>query len=199
MFSYKLSFKTKLLSILSIMILVVLIPVLYSNFVKMETAESDRKLVKISGSLAEDFKNLKELKKNSSVIIEVTVKESSQTTFGDVIFTISDIEVDNSLKGKYKRGEVLRLLETGGITADGDELAFDGIPVVKPGEKYILFLEEYEGPITENAYVPLAVYQGKFKITGNKVVQQAPDKWKLKDFKEAEIGTFKNMIEEIRE
>ena len=34
----------------------------------------------------------------------------------------------------------------------------------------IVFLQRYEGPIADNAYVILGGYEGKFKIDGNKVV-----------------------------
>jgi len=54
-------------------------------------------------------------------------------------------------------------LETGG-QIDNKEYSIEGNDVLRENEKAILFLEKYEGPVAEDAYVVLGVYQGKFKI-----------------------------------
>lgn len=43
--------------------------------------------------------------------------------------------------------------------------AFDGNEVFKENEKALVFLDKYTGPVADDAYVVLGVYQGKYVFT----------------------------------
>lgn len=52
---------------------------------------------------------------------------------------------------------------------------------MKVGEMYILLLTPYSGPVTQGAYRPLGVYQGKFKIAASGQIEFSGDPAKLSE------------------
>lgn len=150
-------------------------------------------------TLETHFESLAALEKQASNIIEVKVIDNVETIeYGDVTFTVSEALILSSLKGELKENETIRLVETGGIMKDGQEFKFNGIPVVKKDEHLYLFVEKYVGPVTEGAYIPLGVYQGKFKVTDNQIEQQAPGSDKIRDFKQTTEDDFKAIVKQTQ-
>jgi hypothetical protein len=148
-----------------------------------------------ASNLEEHFQNFQELKNRASDIIQVSVIDNIETiNYGEVTFTVSKAKVLLSSKGNLKEGDEIRLLETGGKMPDGQELKFNGIPVMKPGEELFLFVEKYVGPVTKDAYIPIGVYKGKFEVKDNKVEQQAPNEDKLKDYQTVTRDIFKEKL-----
>lgn len=152
------------------------------------------KLVKIEGDLSDVFNNMDQLKQKSSDIIEVNILDTETIVYNDMPFTISKAKVISKVKGKISEGEDIKLIETGGkyklsgenpkeVKGQEVEWAFEGVRVMQPGEHLVLFVKEFVGPQIKDAYIPLGVYQGKFKVNkdGN-VEQQAPSTHKLKDY-----------------
>lgn len=163
--------------------------------------------IKVAGDLADVFNNLDQLKQKSSAIIEVNILETETIVYNDMPFTISKAKVISKVKGKINEGEDIKLIETGGkYTLSGTnpkevkgqevEWAFEGVRVMQPGEHLFLFVEEFVGPQIKDAYIPLGIYQGKFKVNkdGN-VNQQAPSDHKLKDYiKPVNVKEFKEKL-----
>jgi hypothetical protein len=147
------------------------------------------------------FTSMDELTNSAKAIVEVDITDQQETIeYGGIVFTVSTAKVITSLKGSATPGTDIRVLETGGMMADGQEFKFNGIPVAKKNEKLFLFLDEYKGPIVQGAYVPIGVYQGKFKVKDDEVIQQAPSEEKLKDYKPMKKDEFKiKMKEKIKE
>jgi hypothetical protein len=151
--------------------------------------------VSASGSLEEVFSNLTELEQRASAIVEVRILKSESIVYKDLPFTISTATVLSKVKGDLKEGQEIKLIETGGkykLTGEnpkekaGQEVdwRFDGISVMQPEEHLFLFIENFEGPQIEGAYIPLGVYQGKFlEEKDGKFYQQAPEDIRLKDYK----------------
>jgi hypothetical protein len=148
-----------------------------------------------ASNLEEHFQNFQELQNRASNIIQVTVIDNIETiNYGEVTFTVSKAKVLSGFEGTLKVGDEIILLETGGMMNNGQELKFNGIPVIKPGEELFLFVDKYVGPVTKDAYIPIGVYQGKFKVKDNKVEQQAPNEDKLKDYQPVTRDLFKEKL-----
>jgi len=156
-------------------------------------------------SLVHTYSTLNELTSDADEITEIKVISQETINYADIPFTISTVEVLSSLKGELKAGNTIRIIETGGeytpLGKNGKELAketfkFNGIPVLKNKEHDVIFLEKFVGPQVEGeSYVPLGVYQGKFKIqTNGELVQQAPEEEKLKDYKATTIDKFSEQL-----
>ncbi len=148
-----------------------------------------------SSDLAEHYKGLNELRVSASDILEVSVLDDTETIqYGGLPFTVTKAKVLSNHKGNPNVGDEVRFIETGGMMPSGQEMKFNGIPVMKPGENLILFAKEYVGPIAEDVLIPLGVYQGKFLIKDNRVEQQAPAEDKLIDYEVVTKELFEEMI-----
>jgi hypothetical protein len=159
--------------------------------------------------LSENFDTMSDLKQGATNIVEVEVLDNYVIVQGDMPFTISNLKVLSTIKGDIMKGDKIKVLETGGkFTSSGVSLKgikgqevdmkFGGISVMQTGEHLILFIRPFVGPQVTDAYVPLGVWQGKFKVgKGNngKVEQQAPVEYKLKDYKPVNLGEFINDLE----
>ncbi|MFF0827248.1 hypothetical protein ACFYU8_10235 [Brevibacillus sp. NPDC003359] len=127
-------------------------------------AKSDKQTIKkvdVSGDVVEGFDSIKKLNESAEVIAEVEINESESFQYKNVVFTISDAKVKQVYKGDVDPENVIKILETGGYK-DGTEYTFEGNEVFETGEKAYVYLEKYEGPVAEDAYVIKGVYQGKF-------------------------------------
>lgn len=154
--------------------------------------------------LSEHYDTIYDLKQGATNIVEVEVLDNYVVVQGDMPFTISNLKVLSAIKGDMMKDDEIKVLETGGrFTTSGEnpkdkkgqevDMKFGGISVMQKGEHLILFVRPFVGPQVTEAYVPLGVWQGKFKVVkGNngKVEQQAPNEYKLKDYKPVGIGQF---------
>ena len=170
----------------------------HSNPKKTSTeavATSNVQQISLQGDLQENFDSVVKLKQRAAAIVEVDVTSSETIVYKDMPFTISTAKVLSKIKGIIKEGQEIKLIETGGkfkLTGENPkeakgqeaEVSFEGIRVMQPGDHLFLFLDKFVGPQVTDAYIPLGVYQGKFKVESNKVYQQAPNDNKLSDYKQ---------------
>ncbi len=159
--------------------------------------------------LSEHYSTIDDLKQGATNIIEVEVLDNYVVVQGDMPFTISNLKVLSTIKGDIMKGDKIKVLETGGKFINSGEnpkdkkgqevdMKFGGISVMQNSEHLILFVKPFVGPQVTDAYVPLGVWQGKFKVAkGNngKVEQQAPNEYKLKDYKPVSISQFIKELE----
>ncbi|NRR01816.1 hypothetical protein HP570_06230 [Brevibacillus sp. RS1.1] len=127
-------------------------------------AKSDKQTIKkvdVSVDVVEGFDSIKKLTESAEVIAEVEINESESFQYENVVFTLSDAKVKQVYKGDVLPENVIKILETGGYK-NGTEYTFEGNEVFETGEKAYVYLEKYEGPVAEDAYVIKGVYQGKF-------------------------------------
>lgn len=117
----------------------------------------------VHGSLAESFTNVEALKNKSEIIAEVQIKDADSFHYETMTFTLSEGVVKKVYKGELNKKDTIHILETGGRNGL-EEYTFEGNKVFEEGDKAIVFLEKYEGPVAPDAYVIKGVYQGKFKI-----------------------------------
>lgn len=105
------------------------------------------------------FNTINELAESSPVVVVGQIKnngkpfEYSSATFFEFQVQVKSIYRDT--EGVLTKNGTITLLQN-----DIDEVD----PLVKKGEKVLLFLTKYEGPVIENAYRIVGLYQGHFKI-----------------------------------
>ncbi|MEC1179629.1 hypothetical protein P9B03_14105 [Metasolibacillus meyeri] len=150
--------------LVSVVILAIFILMLLVYFNLKEPRE-----LPITGDIVSSYNNPDELKQAAELIVEVAIEDTKSINFENVLFTLSKGKVKHNYKGETV--DTINILETGGtgeININGrDEkvkMVFEENEVFNENEHAILYLERYEGPIVQDAYVILGVYQGKFKL-----------------------------------
>lgn len=121
--------------------------------------------------LVDRFDSVDSLKSQSTLIALIEVTNTRTYEYEDVPFTLSNAVIKKLYKNTDadKNISSINILETGG---EIDKLNYvsDGNSVFKPSDEAIVFLEKYIGPVAEDAYVIKGAYQGKFKLSGNKLI-----------------------------
>lgn len=121
-----------------------------------------------TGEISDGYSTIQALKSDSSLIARVNIRDVETLKYNDVIFTISNATITNVFKGNIEP-RTIRILETGGIH-NNIEYVFEENKVFKRNEKAIVFLKKYKGPIVDDAYVVLGVFQGKFIEKDDKLI-----------------------------
>jgi len=110
--------------------------------------------------LSSEFSTFDIILESSPIVIIGTVKSSNdEFVYDEMEFAITQVKVTDSVRGTDKKEKIINILQT---KSQED-------PFLQKGDKVLLFLSEYEGPITENAYVINGLYQGHFKIKGDNI------------------------------
>ena len=190
---------------ISVTIVMILLAGWANGGTKKETTVSDSvQIIKVEGTIDKYFTKMSDLMVSSTNVIECIVLDTNTIIYGDIPFTISNVSILNNIKGDIKT-DTIKIIETGGrykLAGNNPkeekglevDYQFEGIPVVQKGEHLYLFLEPFIGPQVKDAYIPLGVFQGKFKVLqNNKVEQQVPSIFKLKDYRESEKAEFDKM------
>jgi hypothetical protein len=150
---------------------------------------------------AKSYNSIKDLKKNSDLIISGQVLDVQYFDFNTNTFTKSKVQVTRSFNGKVKKGDVINLIEVGGMTTKGNlqkydpekvnfpsnqlndsvEVNIDGAPLSKIGDNIIVFAKEDKEDfyqLGEKAYNILNSYEGKFLVdkVHNKVKRHIEEK-----------------------
>ncbi|MEI2395777.1 hypothetical protein [Paenibacillus phytohabitans] len=149
---------------------------------KVTSTASPKEVVEYHGDLAENFNTVSKLTYGSDAIYEVEVNDSKSFEYEGVIFTVSNANVNEHYKGASI--DTVNILETGG-NYNNTEYVFEDSSVLKIGDKAIVYLEKYEGPIPEaqGTYVVTGAYQGKFEIdeANGSLIPAAVDQEELKE------------------
>lgn len=139
------------------------------------------------GSLLIVFTHLDEIIDYAEYIAEVEIIGSGVIMLDGFPQTHSAASVLTAIKGDIESGDVIEVVEEGGMTDQGEAVA--GVPVMQPGQKYILFLQR-----TGDSYYIAGAYQGKFIERSGNVFQQATSDVKLADYKPLPVEEFMNVI-----
>jgi Na+-transporting methylmalonyl-CoA/oxaloacetate decarboxylase gamma subunit len=135
--------------------------------------------------LRENFTSIKSLHDSAQLIAKVKIEGSTSYEYGNVIFTLSKADIKKVYKGDLDKNSVINILETGGTGNDGLEYLSDGNTVFAPGDEAVVYLEKYIGPVAEDSYVIKGVYQGKFKVKGDRLLPASETEGELKN-----VGTI---------
>ncbi|MFF2878145.1 hypothetical protein ACFVR2_17670 [Gottfriedia sp. NPDC057991] len=131
------------------------------------TTYKPKQLNEAPASLANEYKSIKEMAVNTPLIAQVEVLTNPSTfSYNKVLFSTNQVKVIRNFKGAEKLSKIT-ILDNGGVYKN-IEYGIGGTPLMHIGEKYLLFLEKYVGPMMrEDAYVIKGVWQGKIKINSN--------------------------------
>jgi major membrane immunogen (membrane-anchored lipoprotein) len=131
------------------------------------------------------YQALEEISYDSEIIVEVELTGKTETiNYKDADFKVTEAEVKKVLKGEERlKSSMIRILEVAAFSMNDHK-------------KNVLFLEEYVGPVTSNAYVVAGVYQGKFKLDkDNKLIYDADKNGGIKSFQSELDGLDIQIVE----
>jgi len=110
--------------------------------------------------LVENYGSIDDLIMDSPIIVIGTVdSKNDEFIYSEVTFALTKFKVETIIRGVVS--DNINILQTK-IYED---------PLLKKGDKMVLFLVQYEGPVTEDAYRMKGLYQGQYKIEGTKVIK----------------------------
>jgi hypothetical protein len=116
-------------------------------------------------------------------IAEVEVTDSDVILLDGFPQTHSTASVLTVMKGDMESGGVIEVVEEGGTTEQGEAIV--GVPVMQPGEEYILFLLR-----SNEQYYIAGAFQGRFIERSGYVFQQATSDVKLTDYEPLSVEAF---------
>lgn len=136
--------------------------------------------------LTHRYGSLEALTSASGVIVVGEIVDTVPRQYGRLPFSEATVRVTDVVAGQHQVGELLRVVETGGVfwgrakdgtpaSAGAQEVDFEGVPVMRPGERYLLFLLSYDGPVAAHSYVVTGEYQGKFRIGTHGAIEFSGD------------------------
>jgi|GEM_PF-2015417 hypothetical protein len=110
--------------------------------------------------MVDNYGSIDDLIKDSPVIVVGTVdSENNEFVWGEVPFATTTFKIETCIRGDVTG--IITILQT---KSNED-------PFLNNGNRMVLFLEKYDGPITEDAYVVKGLYQGQYTIKGTKIVK----------------------------
>ncbi len=139
-------------------------PVVRSNV----PANTPSHVVKIDITLAHTYTSLKELKKDSTLIVLGNV-QTQQTFIGahGVPYTISTFNVERTVMSKSTPSQTVHVRQAGGVTPDGTKWYSEEFPLLQIGSRYILFLTPSPDPAV---LYPVGAPQGVFTVSASNAV-----------------------------
>lgn len=139
------------------------------------TRDHPRPSANLSAVMLKNWATLGQLTGEAPLIVVGRVVGIEQRVYGPLPFTLASVAVERTLKGQAPRA--LSVLQTGGsmpppkgIDASKyipEQLGFEGVRVAEFGERYLLFLRPYVGPVADSAFVVVGEFQGKLLIEGS--------------------------------
>lgn len=154
------------------------------------TVEENLPTANISGKLVNQYKTLDEINNDSELVVMGTIIENEYVEYGGLTFTLSKFKIDNVVKGTVNVGDIIKVLQTGGISEVKSnktdvksfedpkeveknlkdnvgkkyETTIEGVKVLKENNSAVLLLQKYDGPITKDSYVCTGDFQGRFLV-----------------------------------
>jgi len=100
--------------------------------------------------------------KSEYIVSGGDITKNEIINYAGVDFIVFNFLVDTKILGESIEDEI-RILQT--VVPHDDIFKF-----LERGKRYVLFLEKYEGPVTENAYVICGVDLGKIELEGSALI-----------------------------
>lgn len=164
--------------------------------------------VSLSGVMLRNYASVPELTAGAELIVVGRVSTTRSLTHGPLPFTLVGIEVEETLVDRSRSaGNFVNVLQTGGVMPPPKrqqpdyrpEIAsFEGVPVPKIGERYVLFLRRYVGAVAPDAYIALGEFQGKLLVDDRNRISFPGDVRNLSDPKHAvQAGSLGRALAEV--
>lgn len=117
------------------------------------------------GELIENYQSIDDLIKDSPIIVVGTVDSPNEEfIYIEATFALTKFRVEQVVRGNVL--DEINILQTK-VNQD---------PFLKQGDRMILFLKKYEGPVAKDAYRMMGLYQGQYKIVGTAVIKNENNK-----------------------
>lgn len=140
----------------------------------------------ISGILRHNYRTLAELTRDADVIARGRVTRTQASVIGGLPFMTITLEILDPVRGLAQRGQRIALTNTGGVlprsvVKDGStgrphgrviEASFEGVPVMRHGEEFLVFLRRDSNDIP---YTVLGEYQGRFLVDSSGTIRYTGD------------------------
>ena len=111
-----------------------------------------------------------ELVRGATAIIVATAGSStSRYAPGGWIETVTEMRVEEGIKGSVRAGDVIHVTELGGVV-NGVAYVVPGSPQYRPGERVLLFMETND----RREWVSKNMALGKFSVAGDLLLRDAP-------------------------
>jgi len=115
--------------------------------------------------MVDNYESIDDLIKDSPIIvIGVVDSDNVELIYGEVPFALTKFRVETVVRGSVP--DTINILQT---KSHED-------PFIRYGDKMILFLIKYEGPVTEDAYRLKGLYQGQYIVEGTRIVKNKDNK-----------------------
>jgi len=144
--------------------------------ISVDEAAYHLKVASMEPELAHEFGSLSEIANASPNIVIVTIESRADEPFSNIPFSVASARIEEVVRGSLARGQLIPVVETGGLFAGQSkmnpgevgqptEVGLEGVPVMKPGERWLLFLtgQTHVGP-RQDAYAVSGAMQGKLLI-----------------------------------
>jgi hypothetical protein len=152
-----------------------------------ETESPELDNVSIHADFSKGYKTIKDLKKDADLVVAGNIVEVQYFDFNTNTFTKSKVEITKSFNNNAKKGDIINVIERGGITTKGNlqkydpdklnipseqfddevEVSVDNAPLSKIGDNVIVFAKEDKEDffqLNEKNYIILNSYEGKFLV-----------------------------------
>lgn len=116
------------------------------------------------------FTSLNELVSDSKLIalVQPLPQEISEAPkYKGLLFSVTPMKLLKVLKGQEPEGTNINVLQFIGGQVQGKLRGFDGKELMNNKQKYFLFLDRYEGPLANDAWVVIGVWQGRLVVRGD--------------------------------
>lgn len=147
----------------------------------MAKIDKEETYLETPGQLRVVYTDIEQIKADATDIVKVSVTEVRVELLEGLPQTHTYLEIQETLKGKATKGDTIEVIEEGGY----DNKVMGGIPQMKKGSEYVLFLKEVEGK-----YWIRGAFQGRFIIREGYAFQQATEEVKLKSYKPLPVEQF---------
>jgi hypothetical protein len=118
-----------------------------------------------SADMVDNYKSMDDLIKDSPIIVIGTVDGGNEEVeYSRVTFALTTFKVETAIRGTVPG--TINILQT--------KMSED--PYINNGDRMLLFLVKYTGPVSDNAYRMKGLYQGQYKIDGTKVIRNGDNK-----------------------
>ena len=148
---------------------------------KVAKIDKEETYLEAPGELSVVYTDIEQIKADATDIVKVSVTETRVELLEGFPQTHTFLEIQETLKGKATKGDTIEVIEEGGY----DNKVMGGIPQMKKGSEYVLFLKEVEGK-----YWIRGAFQGRFIIREGYVFQQATEDVKLKSYQPLQERDF---------
>lgn len=123
-------------------------------------------------SWSEHFDGINDLTDNSDIIIRGLLESSSTHLRENVVFTMNEVKITEVISGDINEGDIIDILQTGGIYESIVSPPIESTPLLKDGESYLLYLKltDYH-PKYGQYYLISGGYQGLALINDRGIVR----------------------------